>query len=225
MPSDKNHKTSPSHFTLPPPRRSNVSLVTGSTAGRIAATCSVDALAFERARSLSVWGMSEEHEARTWVITGASSGFGLALAEAALEAGERVAGTARRGGRFGRLRGAYGTQFLAVGHDVRDTGGAAAVVEAAMERFGRVDVLVNNACAGQVGTAEEISGEALRDMLAQHLLGPAAYVRAVLPYTRAAGSGAIIHHPKARSRVRHRRRPEQADRSQRLTSQYLPLAR
>lgn len=141
--------------------------------------------------------MSEEREAKTWIITGASSGLGLALAEAALQAGERVAGTARRPerfstGRFGRLRDACGERFLPVGHDVREAGRAAAVVEAAVDRFGRVDVLVNNAGAGQVGTAEEISDEALRDMLAQHLTGPAAYVRAVLPHMRAAGSGAIV---------------------------------
>ena len=92
--------------------------------------------------------------------------MGLALAEAALEAGERVAGTARRAERFGRLQGAYEGRLLAVEHDVRDTGSAAAVVEAAMDRLGRVDVLVNNAGAGQVGTAEEISDEALHDMLA-----------------------------------------------------------
>jgi NAD(P)-dependent dehydrogenase (short-subunit alcohol dehydrogenase family) len=136
--------------------------------------------------------MSEEREARAWIITGASSGLGLALAEAALKAGERVVGTARRAERFGRLQVAYGERFLAVEHDVREVGGAAAVVEAALDRFGRVDVLVNNAGVGQVGTAEEVSDEALRDMLAQHLLGPAAYVRAVLPHMRAAGSGAVI---------------------------------
>ncbi len=136
--------------------------------------------------------MSEEREARTWIITGASSGFGLALAEAALEAGERVAGTARRAERFVRLQDAYGDRLLVAGHDVRDAGSAAAVVEAAVDKFGQVDVLVNNAGTGQVGTAEEIGDEALRDMLAQHLTGPAAYVRAVLPHMRAAGSGAII---------------------------------
>lgn len=69
--------------------------------------------------------MSEESKARTWIITGASSGLGLALAEAALEAGERVAGTARRVERFGRLRDGYGERLLAVEHDVRDTVGAA----------------------------------------------------------------------------------------------------
>src|SRR5437667_2778475 len=90
-------------------------------------TCSVDVLAFERARSSSVEGVSEEHEARTWIITGASSGLGLALARAALEAGERVVGTARRAERFGRLPGAYEGQLLAVEHDVRDTDGAGAV--------------------------------------------------------------------------------------------------
>jgi NAD(P)-dependent dehydrogenase (short-subunit alcohol dehydrogenase family) len=136
--------------------------------------------------------MSKGHAAKTWIITGASSGLGLALAEAALGAGEQVVGTARRAERFGQLRSAYGERFLAVEHDVRDTGGAAAVVDAAMDRFGRVDVLVNNAGAGQVGTAEEISDEMLRDMLVQHVAGPAAYVRAVLPHMRTAGSGAVI---------------------------------
>lgn len=131
-------------------------------------------------------------DTRTWIITGASSGLGRALAEAALGAGERVVGTARRADRLDQLRAEHGERFLAVPHDVRDADGAAAVVEAATDRFGHVDVLVNNAGVGQVGTAEEINDEGLRDMLAQHLLGPAAYVRAVLPHMRAAGSGAIV---------------------------------
>jgi NAD(P)-dependent dehydrogenase (short-subunit alcohol dehydrogenase family) len=121
-------------------------------------------------------------------IVGPGPGAGRSRAEA----GERVAGTARRAERFGRLRGAHGGRLLAVEHDVRDTSGAAAVVDEVVDRFGRVDVLVNNAGVGQVGTAEEISDEALRDMLAQHLIGPAAYVRAVLPHMRVAGSGAIV---------------------------------
>lgn len=129
---------------------------------------------------------------KTWVITGASSGLGLALAEAALEAGERVVGTARRVERFDGLKARYGDRLLAVGHDVRDTDAAAGVVRRALEAFGRIDVLVNNAGAGQVGTAEEVTDAQLRAMLEQHLFGPAAYVRAVLPHLLKRRSGAIV---------------------------------
>ncbi|MFC5262394.1 SDR family NAD(P)-dependent oxidoreductase [Kribbella qitaiheensis] len=136
--------------------------------------------------------MNTTGETRTWIITGASSGLGLALAEAALRAGERVVGTARQVGRFDALRARYGERLLAVEHDVRDTSAAAEVVQRTVEVFGRVDVLVNNAGAGQVGAAEEVTDGELRDMLEQHLFGPAAYVRAVLPHMRESGSGAIV---------------------------------
>ncbi|WP_406690556.1 SDR family NAD(P)-dependent oxidoreductase [Saccharopolyspora sp. ID03-671] len=136
--------------------------------------------------------MATMNETKAWMITGASSGLGLALAEAALAAGERVVGTARRVDRFDELKARYGDQLLAIEHDVRDTSGAAAVVQRALEVFGRVDVLVNNAGAGQVGTAEEITDAALRSMLEQHLFGPAAYVRAALPHLRERRSGAIV---------------------------------
>ncbi|PWJ54561.1 NADP-dependent 3-hydroxy acid dehydrogenase YdfG [Quadrisphaera granulorum] len=129
---------------------------------------------------------------RTWLITGSSSGLGLALARAALEASEHVMGTARRLERFADLQAKFGERLSVVQHDVRDTAAAGGVVEHAMRVFGRVDVLVNNAGVGQVGTAEEVSDAALRDMLDQHLFGPAALVRAVLPHLRAAGSGAIV---------------------------------
>jgi NAD(P)-dependent dehydrogenase (short-subunit alcohol dehydrogenase family) len=114
------------------------------------------------------------------------------LTEAALVAGESVVGTARRAERFDALRERFPKSFLGVEHDVREVGGATTVIEAAMAGFGRVDVLVNNAGVGQLGAAEEITDEQLRDMLAQHLFGPAAYVRAVLPYMRAACVGVIV---------------------------------
>ncbi|MFG3267826.1 SDR family NAD(P)-dependent oxidoreductase [Streptomyces bobili] len=136
--------------------------------------------------------MTTTNETKTWIITGASSGLGLALAEAALAAGEHVIGTARRADRFDVLKERYGDRLLAIEHDVRDTAGAAAVVQRALEVFGHVDVLVNNAGAGQVGAAEEITDAALRAMLEQHLFGPAAYVRAVLPHLRERRSGAIV---------------------------------
>ena len=90
------------------------------------------------------------------------------------------------------LRERFGDRLLTVAHDARDRDGAAGVVERAVARFGGVDVLVNNAGVGQVGAAEEITDAALRDMLDQHLLGPAAFVRAVLPVMRARGTGAIV---------------------------------
>ncbi|PPA60471.1 SDR family NAD(P)-dependent oxidoreductase [Micromonospora chalcea] len=136
--------------------------------------------------------MTTTAETRTWIITGASSGLGLGLAEAALQAGEHVIGTARRADRFDGLKARYRDGLLAVAHDVRDTAGAAGVVQRALEVFGRVDVLVNNAGAGQVGAAEEITDAALRAMLEQHLFGPAAYVRAVLPHMRERRSGAVV---------------------------------
>ena len=91
---------------------------------------------------------------RTWVITGASSGIGLALAEAALLEGENVVGTGRRLDRFEPLRARYPNTLLAVEHDVRDTAGAPAVIDAAMARFGKIDTLVNNAGVGQLGAAK-----------------------------------------------------------------------
>ena len=149
-------------------------------------------LAFERARIHTVWVMNTTSGTRTWIITGATSGLGLALAEAALQRGERVLGTARRVDRFDAMRARYGDRLIAVEHDVRDTEGAAAVVQRAIDAFGRIDVLVNNAGAGQVGAAEEVTDGELRDMLEQHLFGPAAYVRAALPHMRDNGSGAIV---------------------------------
>jgi NAD(P)-dependent dehydrogenase (short-subunit alcohol dehydrogenase family) len=142
---------------------------------------------------MSIFGvMTTTNGTKTWIITGASSGLGLALAEAALAAGEQVLGTARRAGRFDALRAQYGDRLLPVEHDVRDTDTAAAVVRRALDAFGHVDVLVNNAGAGQVGAVEEVTDAQLRDMLEQHLFGPAAYVRAVLPHMRARRSGAIV---------------------------------
>lgn len=126
------------------------------------------------------------------MITGASSGIGRALAEASLHAGENVVGTARRIERLADLTDRFPTQFLAIRQDIREVASAPRVIDAALERFGAIDVLVNNAGVGQVGAAEEITDEQLRDMLSQHLFGPAAMVRAALPGMRERGAGAIV---------------------------------
>jgi NAD(P)-dependent dehydrogenase (short-subunit alcohol dehydrogenase family) len=131
-------------------------------------------------------------DTRTWIITGATAGLGRALAVAALAAGENVVGTARRVERFAELTQRFPDRLDVIDHDVRDTARADEVVDRALNRFGRVDVLVNNAGVGQVGAAEEVTDEQLRDMLAQHLFGPAALTRAVLPHLRSRGSGSIV---------------------------------
>ena len=130
--------------------------------------------------------------AKNWIITGASSGIGRALTEAALTAGDRVVAAMRRPERIADLLTIYPDSLLAVRHDVRDTGSAAHLVAGAVERFGAIDVLVNNGGVGQIGAAEEIDDRQLRDMLDQHLFGPAALVRAVLPGMREQGKGTIV---------------------------------
>lgn len=150
-------------------------------------------LAFERTRSFTLGSMNEHAPNSTiWLITGASSGFGRALTVAALRRGEKVAGTARHLERFADLVNEYGDQFLPIEHDIRNRDVAASVVDQTIRQFGGLDVLVNNAGVGQVGTAEEVTDAQLLGMLAQHILGPAAMVRAALPTMRANGHGAIV---------------------------------
>ncbi|MEU4824912.1 SDR family NAD(P)-dependent oxidoreductase [Actinomadura sp. NPDC023710] len=129
---------------------------------------------------------------RTWIITGASAGFGRAIAECAVGRGDNVVLAVRRPGSVADFADAHRDQVLVAEFDVRDTGRAGDVVGSAVDRFGRVDVLVNNAGRGVVGAAEEVGEEELRASLELHLLGPAALVRAVLPYFREQRSGTIV---------------------------------
>ncbi|MFD9336985.1 oxidoreductase [Streptomyces sp. NPDC060028] len=129
---------------------------------------------------------------RVWLITGASSGFGRTLTEAALAAGDSVAAAARRPASLGDLAAAHPGRLLPLAVDVTDTARAGAVVAEVVARFGRIDVLVNNAGRGLVGAVEETSDAELRDLMELHFFGPAALTRAALPYMRARGSGAVV---------------------------------
>jgi len=129
---------------------------------------------------------------QTWIITGASKGFGRALAEAALAAGDQVVAAVRNPDSVADLRTTYGDRFVSVQFDARDTSRAAGLVEATVEHFGRLDVVVNNAGRAIVGAAEEVTDAQLRDLMDLHLFGPAALVRAALPVMRAQGSGTIV---------------------------------
>jgi NAD(P)-dependent dehydrogenase (short-subunit alcohol dehydrogenase family) len=127
---------------------------------------------------------------RIWLITGASSGFGRALADAALARGDSVVAAARSVEALEDLSPA--DRVLAVRLDVTDAAQREAAVVAAVERFGRIDVLVNNAGRTQVGAVEETTEEELRGLFDLHFFAPAALTRAVLPHMRRQGSGAIV---------------------------------
>jgi NAD(P)-dependent dehydrogenase (short-subunit alcohol dehydrogenase family) len=129
---------------------------------------------------------------RVWLITGASSGFGRALAEAAVAAGDVVVAAARRVAALDGLVAAHPGQAEALPLDVTDVAAIEATVPDVIARHGRIDVLVNNAGRTHVGAVEETTDAELRDLLDVHLLGPAALTRAVLPHMRARRSGAIV---------------------------------
>ncbi|MEU1434377.1 oxidoreductase [Streptomyces sp. NPDC005775] len=129
---------------------------------------------------------------RVWLITGASSGFGRAIATAALAAGDTVVATARRPEALDDLIAAHPDRAVAVQLDVTDTARIADVVADTVLWYGRIDVVVNNAGMGLVGAVEETSDRELRDLMDLHFFGPAALVRAVLPHMRRNGSGAVV---------------------------------
>ncbi|NYE71117.1 oxidoreductase [Microlunatus parietis] len=129
---------------------------------------------------------------RVWLITGATSGFGRALTEAAIAAGDIVIGAARSPERLDDLVAAHQDQLEAVELDVTDAPAISRLVEDLVRRYGRIDVLVNNAGRTQVGAVEETTDAELRDLFELHFFGPAALTRAVLPHFRERRSGAIV---------------------------------
>jgi len=126
---------------------------------------------------------------RVWLITGASSGFGLAIAQAALGRGDTVVATSRRVDAIPREKG---ERIALLPLDVTDADQRRATVDEVIRRFGRIDVLVNNAGRTQVGAVEETTDEELRDLFELHFFAPAALTRAVLPQMRKQGGGAIV---------------------------------
>ena len=127
---------------------------------------------------------------RVWLITGASSGFGGALARAALDRGDHVVAAARDKRRLVDL--AAHDSAHAISLDVTDASQRERAVTQTVERFGRVDVLVNNAGRTQVGAVEETTDDELRSLFELHFFAPAALTRLVLPHMRAQGNGAIV---------------------------------
>ncbi|MGK4585750.1 oxidoreductase [Kitasatospora sp. HPMI-4] len=129
---------------------------------------------------------------RVWLITGASSGFGQALTEAAVAAGDTVVAAVRRPQTLDALAAAHPDRVIPVALDVTDPARISAVVAEVLLWYGRIDVLVNNAGRGLIGAVEESTDRELRDLMDLHFFGPAALTRAVLPQMRRQGSGAIV---------------------------------
>ena len=129
---------------------------------------------------------------KVWFITGSSKGFGRVWAEAALERGDRVAATARNADTLTPLVEAYGDNVLALQLDVNDKAAIDAAVQQAHERFGRLDVVVNNAGYGLFGAIEELTEEQARQQIETNLFGPLWVTKAALPIMREQGEGHII---------------------------------
>lgn len=126
---------------------------------------------------------------RVWLITGCSSGFGRALADAALARGDCVVATARR---LDSIDDLVGDRVLRAPLDVTRQDQIEAATRAAVERFGRIDVLVNNAGYSSVGAVEELEMDDLRLMMETMFFGAVALTQAVLPHMRERGSGTIV---------------------------------
>ncbi|MFD5323505.1 oxidoreductase [Streptomyces sp. NPDC127092] len=129
---------------------------------------------------------------RVWLVTGATSGFGRSITEAALDAGDTVIAAARRPAVLDELAATYPGRLVPVALDVTDADAVDATVAEAVARFGRIDVLVNNAGRGLVGAVEETTDRELRDLMELHFFGPARLTRAVLPHMRSQKSGAVV---------------------------------
>ncbi|WP_284987696.1 oxidoreductase [Arthrobacter sp. fls2-241-R2A-172] len=129
----------------------------------------------------------------TWLITGCSTGLGRALAQAVLAKGDNAVVTARNTDSLQDLAAEFPTTALAVSLDVTDQSQVDAAVQQATERFGGVDVLVNNAGYGYRAAIEEGDDADVRALFDTNVFGPVAMIKAVLPGMRSTRSGAIVN--------------------------------
>lgn len=129
---------------------------------------------------------------KTWFITGASRGFGRIWAEAALSRGDKVAATARNLSDIADLKERFGDAVLPLALDVTDADQVRRVIAEAHARFGRLDVILNNAGYALVGTVEEASEDDVRALFDTNYFGMLRVIQAALPLLRKQGSGHII---------------------------------
>ncbi|MFC0548467.1 SDR family NAD(P)-dependent oxidoreductase [Kutzneria chonburiensis] len=138
---------------------------------------------------------------QTWFITGSSRGFGRQLVIAALEAGDQVAATARRPEQLDDLVQKYGDRVLPLALDVTDRAAAVAALDATVARFGRVDVVVNNAGYANIAPVETASEEDFRRQFDTNFWGVYNVSTAAIPVLKTQGAGTIVQFSSIGGRV------------------------
>ncbi|MEV7814519.1 oxidoreductase [Streptomyces flaveolus] len=138
---------------------------------------------------------------RTWLITGSSRGLGRTLAETVLADGHNVVATARRTEPLSHLTEQYGDRVRLVPLDVTDSAAAERAVRAAVQAFGGLDVVVNNAGYADMAAVEDMSEQMFRDQIEANLFGVVNVSRAALPVLREQGAGHIIQISSVGGRV------------------------
>ncbi|MGH9711199.1 MAG: SDR family NAD(P)-dependent oxidoreductase, partial [Candidatus Acidiferrales bacterium] len=136
--------------------------------------------------------MSDTKAPQVWLITGSSRGLGRALAEAVLADGQRLVATARNSAQLGDLARRYGDRVRTVSLDVTDEQAAESAIATALNAFGRLDVLVNNAGYGDIGSIEDTSLADFRAQIETNLFGVIIVTKAAIPVMREQRAGHIL---------------------------------
>ena len=121
---------------------------------------------------------------KVWLVTGSASGLGRNIAEAVLESGDRLVATARDPRRLDDLVNKFGERVRAVSLDVADESAAQAAVQVALDAFGRLDVVVNNAGFGDIAPFEQLSAERFKAVIDTNFYGVVNVTRACVPHMR-----------------------------------------
>jgi NAD(P)-dependent dehydrogenase (short-subunit alcohol dehydrogenase family) len=133
------------------------------------------------------------HSSKTWLVTGCSTGFGKEIAQSVLAAGDQLIATARNPDTIADLVEKYPDRAIALTLDVTDVNSIAVAIRDGLDRFGSIDVLVNNAGFGMVGAVEELSDSEIRHQFETNVFGLLNVTRAVLPHLRSRRCGHILN--------------------------------
>jgi NAD(P)-dependent dehydrogenase (short-subunit alcohol dehydrogenase family) len=140
-------------------------------------------------------------QSKVWLITGCSRGLGYAFAKAVLDAGHKLVATARDLAAISQFQDRYGDQVRVVALDVTDPSAAEGAIKVAVESFGRLDVLVNNAGYGNIAPAEETTLDDFRHQIETNLFGVIYLTKAALPVMREQAAGHIFQVTSIAARI------------------------